>query len=499
MENKISLGIEGFSLVDEVSDEQFALVEVYVCHDGNNAHNMPISLNVIKQAKKTLKNKFLVAGYDGEDFEGHEPDEQIVGFFPESSKMTFKKKNGKTYLVAQAIMSKVYAQWAYDIFLEDNHRDVSMEIIVTKSEEDENGFTHILEFVFSGVTLLGKSHLPACQGADATITKFSIEDASAMYNKCSSKSRKIKEEFVKEIGFNEDLGKEEKSMKDEKEKEVKSEIKEEEDGKATMEDKEEKSEDEEKEEKMEDKDESEDEEKENDKEKKFDDEDEDDEDDDEEDDSDDNKDEEDDKENKEEAEDSKDAKKEDKKFESLTAEQKYEVFHTAIREKHIDGYLETYDDEYIYVYKWEDQNVYRYSYTLNETTVEIADEGERVMRGGYITFSEDEDVETPEEKIEKLENEVAELKELCNKYEEKEKEDKVEKVLSTVRDDVDSEKLDELREKAMSYSLSEIDAFENEVKALAFESVKNKAGKYSFNRVAIVNNDNIPSSSKYSW
>ena len=71
MENKISLGIEGFSLVDEVSDEQFALVEVYVCHDGNNAHNMPISLNVIKQAKKTLKNKFIVAGYYGEYIEGH--------------------------------------------------------------------------------------------------------------------------------------------------------------------------------------------------------------------------------------------------------------------------------------------------------------------------------------------------------------------------------------------------------------------------------------------
>ena len=35
---------------------------------------MPIDLSVIKKAKRTLKNKFLVAGFDGDDFEGHEPD-----------------------------------------------------------------------------------------------------------------------------------------------------------------------------------------------------------------------------------------------------------------------------------------------------------------------------------------------------------------------------------------------------------------------------------------
>ena len=34
--------------------------------------------------------------FDGNDFEGHEPDEQIVGFFPESSKMKFEKRKGRT-------------------------------------------------------------------------------------------------------------------------------------------------------------------------------------------------------------------------------------------------------------------------------------------------------------------------------------------------------------------------------------------------------------------
>lgn len=117
MDKKISLGVENFSVVDDYSDSQLAIVEIYVCHDGNNAHDMPIDLEVLKKAKKTLKNKFLVAGFDGEDFEGHEPDEQIVGFFPESSKMKFVEKDGKTFLVAQAIMSKIYADWAYEVLL----------------------------------------------------------------------------------------------------------------------------------------------------------------------------------------------------------------------------------------------------------------------------------------------------------------------------------------------------------------------------------------------
>ena len=94
MNKELSFEVEGFNVIDDYSDNQLAIVEVYVCHDGNNHHNMPIDLSVIKKAKRTLKNKFLVAGFDGDDFEGHEPDEPIVGFFPESSEMKFVEKDG---------------------------------------------------------------------------------------------------------------------------------------------------------------------------------------------------------------------------------------------------------------------------------------------------------------------------------------------------------------------------------------------------------------------
>lgn len=197
MRDKLSFEVQKFSIMDDISDEQFAFVKVYVCHDGNNAHNMPISFEALDRAKDTLKNKFLVAGYNGRDFKGHEKDEMIVGFFPESSKMWFEEVNGKKYLVAEAIMSKIYAKWAYDIFVQSNKKDVSMEITVLDTEEHD-GVTDIKEFVFNGVTILGNSHIPACEGANASIIKFSKENALRVYNDHSSSST-IKKKYIERM------------------------------------------------------------------------------------------------------------------------------------------------------------------------------------------------------------------------------------------------------------------------------------------------------------
>ena len=489
MNKELSFEVEGFNVIDDCSDNQLAIVEVYVCHDGNNHHNMPIDLSVIKKAKKTLKNKFLVAGFDGDDFEGHEPDEQIVGFFPESSEMKFVEKDGRTYLVAQAIMSKIYAKWAYDVFVddEDNYRSVSMEITVLGTEvNDDDGLEHITKFVFNGVTLLGESHMPACEGANASIIKFSKENALKVYSKRLKNSDKIKKNFVKDMELAEGLRKEESEKMDEKEKVVETveeekvetpvteEVKEEE----TFEEKSNSDEDtymedekcECKEDKMsedEKSDEKSEEEKEDDKE------------------DDDDKDEED-------MECGKD-------FESLTVEQKYEVFRSAVKESlNGCGYLETYDDEYLYIYDYCENNTFRYSYTLDGTNCTIdVDSKTRVMRGGYVEFEEYEENNT---KFEALEKENCELKEKLAAYETAEKDKSVEAILSKVIDVLPAERIAELREEAVNYSLDNLSVFENEVKAIAFEVVADqvKGKKYSFERMPV--NDGMEhKTSKYGW
>ena len=489
MNKELSFEVEGFNVIDDYSDNQLAIVEVYVCHDGNNHHNMPIDLSVIKKAKKTLKNKFLVAGFDGDDFEGHEPDEQIVGFFPESSEMKFVEKDGRTYLVAQAIMSKIYAKWAYDVFVddEDNYRSVSMEITVLGTEvNNDDGLEHITKFVFNGVTLLGESHMPACEGANASIIKFSKENALKVYSKRLKNSDKIKKDFVKDMELAEGLRKEESEKMDEKEKVVETveeekvetpvteEVKEEE----TFEEKSNSDEDtymedekcECKEDKMSE-DEKSDEESEEEKE--------------------DDKEDDDDK-NEEDMECGKD-------FESLTVEQKYEVFRSAVKESlNGCGYLETYDDEYLYIYDYCENNTFRYSYTLDGTNCTIdVDSKTRVMRGGYVEFEEYEENNT---KFEALEKENCELKEKLAAYETAEKDKSVEAILSKVIDVLPAERIAELREEAVNYSLDNLSVFENEVKAIAFEVVADqvKGKKYSFERMPV--NDGMEhKTSKYGW
>lgn len=489
MNKELSFEVEGFNVIDDYSDNQLAIVEVYVCHDGNNHHNMPIDLSVIKKAKKTLKNKFLVAGFDGDDFEGHEPDEQIVGFFPESSEMKFVEKDGRTYLVAQAIMSKIYAKWAYDVFVddEDNYRSVSMEITVLGTEvNDDDGLEHITKFVFNGVTLLGESHMPACEGANASIIKFSKENALKVYSKRLKNSDKIKKDFVKDMELAEGLRKEESEKMDEKEKvvetveeeKVETPVAEEAKEEETFEEKSNSDEDtymedekcECKEDKMsedEKSDEESEEEKEDDKE------------------DDDDKDEED-------MECGKD-------FESLTVEQKYEVFRSAVKESlNGCGYLETYDDEYLYIYDYCENNTFRYSYTLDGTNCTIdVDSKTRVMRGGYVEFEKYEENNT---KFEALEKENCELKGKLAAYETAEKDKSVEAILSKVIDVLPAERIAELREEAVNYSLDNLSVFENEVKAIAFEVVADqvKGKKYSFERMPI-NEGMEHKTSKYGW
>lgn len=454
--DKFLLDIENFEILpEEYSDEQLATVEIYVCHDGNNRHNVPISREALVKAKDTLKNKFLVAGFDGNDFEGHEPDEMIVGFFPESSKMKFEKRKGRTYLVAQAIMSKVYAKWAYDIFKEKgNQRDVSMEITVLRGQVDENdNLLTIDEFVFNGVTILGLSHVPACEGSSASIIKFDCENALKVYN-----------EHRDDTAMVEFSGKEETGTMDEtkeivEEVEVKAETKEEEkveEETKTEETTEESSKEDDKTMYSED-----------DKEKDFESEDDKSEDDDDDDnDSDDSDD-----------SDDKDESKEDVE-EKVENEAKSEEVEDVEKECKNESDVEEVEKE-----------------CKNEENLPTenceTDEPEK-----------EEDPETVKAERDSLKQECEVLRDKVEKYEAKEKSVKIESIISGVVDLFSADEISELREKSKKYSLDELNIFDNEVKAKAFDKVKasKKVEDKNFTRMAVNDVlDKQESTSKYTW
>lgn len=175
--NVLKFNIDDINIVQEVSDQQLAIAEVKVCHSGMNLHEKPISLETLKKATPTLVNKFLVAGFNGIDFKGHEGKSQmIVGFFPKENNFRYIEEDGKTYLVANAIISKIYAEWAFEIFKKENFKECSMEITLLETELKEDGYEWITSFVFNGVTVLGNVHHAACPGSNVEIVKFSTDE-----------------------------------------------------------------------------------------------------------------------------------------------------------------------------------------------------------------------------------------------------------------------------------------------------------------------------------
>lgn len=95
-----------------------------------------------------------------------------------------------------------------------------------------------------------------------------------------------------------------------------------------------------------------------------------------------------------------------------------------------------------------------------------------------------------EKKNQMLEEEICTLKEKLCKYEEDDKTRMVESTLSEVMDLMSQDEIDELREEAKEYSLEEMSAFSNKVKAFAFEKISEakKEDKTSYTKMAITEN-----------
>lgn len=209
--------LEKFEILDENLDSDFALCKIYICSDGKNLHGVEIALEAIIQAQESLKNKYLVAkiNKEGNDFEGHEFDERIIGHFPESSQMEIVQYKNRNFLTAQALISKVYASKDYFILSKNNNKGVSMEIKDIEWNED---FKVITNFSFHGVTVLGDSKTPAIPNANLEVMVF-------------ESNQHYKEYIEKENADNKKCGKEENMAK----KDIKDDIKKEKDNKTSME------------------------------------------------------------------------------------------------------------------------------------------------------------------------------------------------------------------------------------------------------------------------
>lgn len=95
---------------------------------------------------------------------------------------------------------------------------------------------------------------------------------------------------------------------------------------------------------------------------------------------------------------------EDKTFSSMTASQKRELLNGSYRQTFSNGWLEDYDDYFLYGTIKEDSTLYKMPYTITDGTVNIDTSKQvKVVRGGYKEVRYDEKPEQqPKKEVEKI-------------------------------------------------------------------------------------------------
>lgn len=217
MEKIKQFSVDDIYLFTDDEDVDFALGEVYLLAEGNNSHKNPISLDVLKRDAHTMLGKFLIAKYSDfqKDVTTHTQDQQIVGYFPKDGKIQFKEKDGKTFAVFDVLISKLYATPVYQLFKEHNFRNVSAEFSCVEQEEpDENGDNPIEKIMFHGCTILGLNYKPSCEGAEMNIKRFSAESADDYYSKHNNSLKLFSERRKKELADKKTYKINEKELKD---------------------------------------------------------------------------------------------------------------------------------------------------------------------------------------------------------------------------------------------------------------------------------------------
>ena len=176
---------------EQDEDPDFAYVELWALAEGNNSHRNPFSKEVLERDADTFKGKFIVAKYDKfqNDTEGHELDEIIIGYVPPNEELEFKNKEvdgvEKEFVVAKGVLSKIYAKEVVDLFRTNNGRTVSCEFsCATQYEEneygraiDDNGLemdvdNPVLSYHIHGITVLGLKYNPSVAGTEIKVKQF---------------------------------------------------------------------------------------------------------------------------------------------------------------------------------------------------------------------------------------------------------------------------------------------------------------------------------------
>lgn len=201
MSKMMSFEIDEVNFEDkDINDLQFVKLRIKAFSTALTAHNYFVSKKVLKKNSKTILNKPILAYYNQfiDDCEGHENSalkkEMPCGFVPENANLELKTdEDGVTFLYCDAYIWKMYFDYIVELFKRDNnHKSVSVELLVLESEEKLDKTVEMLDFCFTAITILGEAVRPAVDGAFAEVTSFSECNVDTNdFNKAKTEFEKI--------------------------------------------------------------------------------------------------------------------------------------------------------------------------------------------------------------------------------------------------------------------------------------------------------------------
>jgi hypothetical protein len=182
LSESIKFAIDKLELIEAANKSQFAKARVDFFASGNNAHNLPMKEETLKKYADTILGKPLVyeiekGWFRKEDFGSHGSCQIPMGYFSETNANIEYRylEDGRLIASAIAFIWKKYATKAMEIFARDDAKKaVSVEMQIFNTEEDSEGRQEIVDFAFTGCTILGDDVDPAIKDANIEIFEFAV-------------------------------------------------------------------------------------------------------------------------------------------------------------------------------------------------------------------------------------------------------------------------------------------------------------------------------------
>ena len=191
MDNKIYFSIDDIQEVATEDSVEFAIARIAVLSTKQNSHKVNITKEILERDGKSVLGKWVIADFDGTDVTTHTQNTHIIGIVPTDSNIEFvENPDGTTTMFVDAIISKLYATEIYNLFRTHNFRNVSVEMATANDRENEDGSIDIDGLNIYSICVLGMSVGGSCPDANMSITRFSEKSAEEYYQNTKNFSLK---------------------------------------------------------------------------------------------------------------------------------------------------------------------------------------------------------------------------------------------------------------------------------------------------------------------